>query len=316
VDQGRDFHPHVDRLIRGIEFHFQKSSATTTAPPRETTIPTAEPKSSPSPPAKKLTNSLGMTLVGIEPGSFLMGSTKDQIDRPMRDFPDSKRREWFDREQPQHTVNITRPFYLGTHQVTQGRYQAVMGNNPSHFKGSDDLPVESVSWLDAVAFCNNLSEREKRAPFYRINGTKVTVLGGEGCRLPTEAEWEYACRAGSSTLYPFGDNASALGEYAWYTKNSEKKTHPVGQKSSNVWGLHDMLGNVWEWCADCYDEKYYASSPASDPPGPSGASHRVLRGGSWRSDPVSGRSAYRHWGAPGYRGLDFGYRVALGQSGC
>ncbi len=252
LDQGRDFHPHVDRLIRGIEFHFQKRTAAPPKPPSEAAppkpraeaaIPAAGPKTSPAPPAKKVTNSLGMTLVRIEPGSFLMGSSQDQIDHLIRQCPDSKR-EWFDNEQPQHTVKITRPFYLGAHPVTQGQYQAVMGNNPSHFKGSDDLPVESVSWLDVVAFCNKLSKREKRTPFYQINGTEVTVLGGDGYRLPTEAEWEYACRAGSATLYPFGDNASALGEFAWYGKNSEKKTHPVGQKSANAWGLHDVLGNV------------------------------------------------------------------------
>ncbi len=241
-----------DRLIRGIEFHFQKRTAAPPKPPSEAAppkpraeaaIPAAGPKTSPAPPAKKVTNSLGMTLVRIEPGSFLMGSSQDQIDHLIRQCPDSKR-EWFDNEQPQHTVKITRPFYLGAHPVTQGQYQAVMGNNPSHFKGSDDLPVESVSWLDVVAFCNKLSKREKRTPFYQINGTEVTVLGGDGYRLPTEAEWEYACRAGSATLYPFGDNASALGEFAWYGKNSEKKTHPVGQKSANAWGLHDVLGNV------------------------------------------------------------------------
>ena len=141
-----------------------------------------------------------------------------------------------------------------------------MGDNPSHFKGSDDLPVESVSWLDAVKFCNKLSEREKRTPFYRIDGTEVTLAGGNGYRLPTEAEWEYACRAKSTTLYPFGDDASKLGEHAWYAGNSESKTHPVGQKLPNAWGLYDMLGNVWEWCADGYDEKYYASSPSADPP--------------------------------------------------
>ncbi len=154
--------------------------------------------------AKKLTNSLGMTLARVEPGSFLMGSSQDQFDRLMREFPGPER-EWFDDEQPRHTVNVARPFYLGTHQITQGQYQAVMGNNPSGFKGSDDLPVESVSWLDAVAFCNRLREKEKRTPFYKIDGTEngdlgaieVTVLGGDGYRLPTEAEWEYACRAGS-----------------------------------------------------------------------------------------------------------------------
>ena len=261
---------------------------------------------------EKMTNSLGMTLVRIEPGSFLMGSSKDQIDHLVRVFPDFKR-ESFDDEQPQHTVKITHPFYLGTHQVTQGQYQAVMGNNPSHFKGSDDLPVENVSWLDAVEFCNKLSEREKRTPFYRIDGTEVTPVGGNGYRLPTEAEWEYACRAKSTTLYPFGDDASKLGEHAWSAGNSERKTHPVGQKLPNAWGLYDMLGNVWEWCADWYDEKYYASSPPADPPGASGASARVIRGGSWYDDPWGCRPANRCWYLPGCRSVNLGFRVAAVQ---
>jgi len=312
VDQGRDFHPHVDRLIRGIEFHFQRSSPATAKPPRETTIRTAEPKLSPSLPVKNLTNSLGMTLVRIEPGSFLMGSSKDQIDHLMRVFPDCKR-EWFNDEQPQHTVKVTHPFYLGTHQVTQGQYQAVMGENPSYIKGSDDLPVENVSWLDAVKFCNKLSEREKRTPFYRIVGAKVTVAGGNGYRLPTEAEWEYAGRAKSTTLYPFGDDASKLGEHAWSDGNSERKTHPVGQKLPNAWGLYDMLGNVWEWCADGYDEKYYASSPSADPPGAPEASHRVIRGGSWFYYPWDCRLAYRSWRMPEYRNDYLGFRLAAVQ---
>jgi len=164
-----------------------------------------------------------MTLVRIEPGSFLMGSSKDQIDHLMRAYPNS-RREWFDGEQPQHPVKITRLFNLGTHQVTQGQYQAVMGGNPSAFKGSDDLPVENVSWLDAVEFCNKLCRREKRTPFYRVDGSEVTVAGGDGYRLPSEAEWEYACRAKSTTLYPFGDDANKLGGHAWSAGNSENKT--------------------------------------------------------------------------------------------
>jgi len=292
VDQGRDFHPHVDRLIKGIEFLFQKLS-----------VGTAQPR--------RLTNSLGMTLVRIEPGSFLMGSSKEQIDHLMRVFPDSKR-EWFDDERPPHMVKITRPFYLGTHQVTQGQYQAVMGDNPSHFKGSGDLPVENVSWLDAVKFCNKLSEREKRTPFYRIDGTEVTPVGGDGYRLPTEAEWECACRAKSTALYPFGDDASKLGEHAWSAGNSESKTHPVGQKVPNAWGLYDMLGNVWEWCADGYDEKYYASPPA-DPPGAPGASHRVFRGGSWSLNPAYCRPALRYWNTPESRSSNLGFRLAAVQ---
>ncbi len=315
VDQGRDFHHHVDLLIKGIEFHFQSSSAATAKPPRETTIPSAWPESPLRPPAKELRNSVGMTFVRIEPGSFLMGSSQDQIDQLMRMFPDSKR-QWFAHEQPQHPVKVTGVFYLGRHQVTQGQYKAVTGENPSELKGSTDLPVENVSWLDAVAFCNGLSEREKRTPFYLIDDTDVMILGGDGYRLPTEAEWEYACRAGSPMLFPFGDDPSALGECAWYDKNSGKKTHPVGQKKPNAWGLYDMLGNVWEWCADGYEANYYASSPGSDPMGAAGAEERVYRGGSWSELPYNCRSAVRSPCPPDCRDIDGGgFRVALGQSG-
>jgi hypothetical protein len=182
-----------------------------------------------------------MKFVRIEPGSFLMGLTDDQMDQLMRLFPNSQR-ESFDHEQPEHRVEITRPFYLGIHEVTQGQYQAVMARNPSHFKGSDDLPVEQVSWFDAVLFCNKLSEKEKKTPFYRIDDTEVTIAGGNGYRLPTEAEWEYACRAGSSTLYPSGDEVSKLGDHAWFRDNSKGGTRLVGQKRPNAWGLYDCWG--------------------------------------------------------------------------
>jgi formylglycine-generating enzyme required for sulfatase activity len=175
-----------------------------------------------------------------------------------------------------------------------------MGSNPSHFKGSDDLPVENVSWLDAVNFCNKMSEKDKRTPFYRINGTDVADVGGNGYRRPSEAEWEYACRAGSATLFPFGDDAGKLGEHAWYSSNSQSKTHHVGQKSPNAWGLYDLLGNVWEWCADWYVEKYYASLPW----------YRVTRGGCWYDDAMYCRPGTRSRDAPGYRSGCQGFRVA------
>jgi formylglycine-generating enzyme required for sulfatase activity len=243
--------------------------------------------------AKTWTNSLGMKFVRIEPGKFIMGSTENED------------------EKPRHLVEITRPFSLGDREVTQRQYQAVMGVNPSEFKGSDDLPVERVSWLDAVTFCNKLSAKEGRTPCYRINGEQVTVIAGNGYRLPTEAEWEYACRAGSTTRYPFGDNEADLGEFAWFSGNSERKTHPVGQRRPNRWGLYDMLGNVWEWCQDGYDAGYYATSPPADPPGPSGASSRVIRGGCCFNSP---RPADRFWSTPEDRIYDLGFHLAAVRS--
>ena len=260
-------------------------------------------------PGRQWTNSIGIKLVRIEAGEFLMGTTKDHVDQLMRLLPGAKR-ELCDREQPAHSVRLSKAFYLGIHEVTQVQYQAVMGENPSNFKGSDDLPVGNVSWLDAVKFCNKLSEREKRTPFYQIDGTEVTLAGGHGFRLPTEAEWEYACRAKSTTLYPFGDDASKLGEHAWYSNNSQSNTHPVGKKLPNAWGVYDMLGNVWEWCADGYDAKYYASSPPADPPGVPGPPARVIRGGGYHDLTEVCRPADRDRGAPADRGIDVGFRVA------
>jgi formylglycine-generating enzyme required for sulfatase activity len=261
---------------------------------------------------RTIISSIGLKLVRIEPGTFQMGTTKEQIDQLLRLFRGSER-EGFDAEQPQHPVKITRPFFLGTHPVTQGQYKAIMGRKPSHFKGSDDLPVENVSWFDAVNFCNRMSVKDKRTPFYRIDITDVADVGGNGYRLPSEAEWEYACRAGSATLFPFGDDAVKLGEHAWCFSNSQSKTHLVGQKSPNAWGLYDLLGNVYEWCADWYDEKYYASSPAADPPGVSGASDRVFRGGCWRFDATGCRPAARLGNAPESRNYILGFRVAAVQ---
>ena len=221
-----------------------ESPAPSTTSGTKSTSPTTKvssPKSSPLNPGREWTNSIGMKLVRLVDGEFLMGTTKDQVDELTRLFPNSKR-EWFDDEQPQHPVKISRPFFLGIHEVTQGQYRAVMDANPSQFKGSDDLPVENVSWLDAVGFSNKLSEREKRTPFYRIDGTEVTIVGGNGYRLSTEAEWEYACRAKSANLFPFVQRTRQLDEHAWSTSNAESKTHPFGQKLPNAWGLYDMLG--------------------------------------------------------------------------
>jgi formylglycine-generating enzyme required for sulfatase activity len=162
-------------------------------------------------------------------------------------------------------------------------------------------PVEQVSWEDAVEFCKKLSDlpEEKAA--------------GRVYRLPTEAEWEYACRAGSKTAYSFGESSESLGDYTYFQGNSNGQTHPVGEKKANAWGLHDMHGNVWEWCSDWYGE--YPKGAVSDPVGPREGSCRVLRGGSWYGGAALCRSAYRYWLIPSYRLDDFGFRVALSPSG-
>ena len=275
--------------------------ATTSAPPP---IVTGNADSKSRTP-EFLTTQIGQIKLKLIPaGKFLMGSADADKDA-------------LDSEKPQHEVRITRPFYLGVHEVTQGQYQAVMGQNPSQFRGSDDLPVEGVSWLDAVRFCNKLSEREGLKPYYRIGGDAVTIAGGDGYRLPTEAEWEYACRAGTTTRFSFGDDESALDQYAWYSANSKDQTHPVGEKQPNAFGLYDMQGNVFEWCWDGYHADYYKQSPANDPQGPERAANRVIRGGSWNYDlrlPRFARSAVRGWIVPEGRNCILGFRVARVQS--
>jgi formylglycine-generating enzyme required for sulfatase activity len=263
--------------------------------------PPPPPVVTPEEPPKEITSTIGMTLVLIPAGDFLMGS------------PDSDK-DASDDEKPQHRVRITRPFYLGVHEVTQGQYRTVTGANPSIFTGSDDLPVEAVSWDDAISFCNRLSVKEGTPPYYRVVGDRVTILFGEGYRLPTEAEWEYACRAGSAIRYGFGDGEARLGEYAWYHDNSGSKTHPVGEKRPNAWGLFDMHGNVWEWCWDGFKADYYRGAWAPDPDGPSQAADRVTRGGGWESFSFIARSAIRGANKPADWRNYLGFRVARVQS--
>ena len=179
-------------------------------------------------PQEDVVNSIGMNLKLIPAGEFQMGSTE------------------YDDEKPIHLVTISRPFYLGVYPVTQGEYVQLTKKNPSHFSGNDRLPVESVSWFDAVAFCNELSRKEGLKPFYTINGQSVEVpdWNGPGYRLPTEAEWEYACRAGTTTQFSFGDDKKLLSEHAWYDQNSGNQDPSRGEKKPNPFGLFDMHGNV------------------------------------------------------------------------
>lgn len=250
-----------------------------------------------------------LKLVTIPAGQFWMGS------------------ESCNDEGPRHRVTITKPFQMGALQVTQEEFQSVLGRNPSKFKASfvhldKNRPVESVTWFDAVQFCNQLSRLEGRSPSYHLDVIRrsqdqhiviahVSMLAGNGYRLPTEAQWEYACRAGSTGEWWFGDDAKLLGCYAWYTENSDRKTHPVGQKRPNGWGLQDMHGNVREWVQDWYDVGCYARSPAEDPPGPSAGHLRVCRGGGWRDDTHYCRSAARGHGDPVVPSDDIGFRVVV-----
>ncbi len=228
-----------------------------------------------------LGNGVKLELVLIPAGEFMMG------------LPDSDK-IGFDSEKPQHRVRITKPFYLGKYLVTQEQWKAVTGNNPSYFQGPKN-PVETVSWDDCQKFLEKLYAK----------------VGGGKFRLPSEAQWEYACRAGSKTRYWFGDNESKLGDYAWYFANSGSKPHPVGEKKPNAWGLYDMHGNIWEWCQDWYDGGYYANSPTDDPTGPTTGSVRVYRGGHWYGLARDCRSASRDARGPGDHLGILGLRVSL-----
>ncbi len=234
----------------------------------------------------------GMTLVGIPAGTFTMGSPSGESGR--------------DGDEKQHRVTLTRGFLMSATEVTQAQYEAVMGSNPSEFKGAS-RPVEMVSWYDAVRFCNALSEREGLTAAYRISGENVTWnLDADGYRLPTEAEWEYACRAGTTTRFHSGNSDSDLELVGWYSGNSGEQTHDVGTKQPNAWGLYDMHGNVWEWCWDWYGD--YGGS-VTDPAGPRSGSRRVLRGGSWYFLAQHCRSANRYRFNPDGRDSSFGFRV-------
>ena len=236
---------------------------------------------------KTLTLTLGdgvtMKLVRIEAGKFTMGSETGSDEKPV------------------HQVTITRPFYMGATEVTQAQWKAVMNTQPwegqTYAKAGADNAASYISWDEATAFCTALSKK-----------------AGRTVRLPTEAEWEYACRADTTTAYCFGDDSSKLGDYAWYNENAwkkdEKYAHPVGVKKPNAWGLYDMHGNVWEWCADWYANSY-ANADAHDPKGPATGTARVLRGGSWGNDPGYCRAAIRRGFAPGLRRGSLGFRVVV-----
>ena len=249
----------------------QDSTITTLRPPTQESSNARKPGS--DQPASPLTNSLGMQFALIPAGEFQMGSTSGTGHDLV------------------HTVRISKPFYLGLHEVTQGQWEAVMGNNPSYFKVDANRPVETVSWEEVQKFIDKLNARE----------------GGILYRLPTEAEWEYAARAGSTTTYSFGDDSGQLGKYAWFAANALHTTHPVGKLQPNAWGLYDMHGNVWEWVQDWHGT--YTTEPVTDPQGPASGLLRVSRGGGWQFTAWYCQSAYRYRLAPGNRMAFLGFRL-------
>ncbi len=228
-----------------------------------------------------------------------MGSSEDEQARFLEQAKaadDQQAIAWIPLEGPQHRVKITQPFYLGRCEVTQAQWEAVMGDNPSNFKNSAG-PVEKVSWAKTQQFLKKLNRN------YSTKGMKFV--------LPTEAQWEYAARAGSTTAYFFGDDEAMLGEYGWCgTDVNSGTTHSVGQLKPNAWGLHDIYGNVWEWCADGYGADYYASSPSTDPLGCFRSSDRIGRGSAWGGTQVQCRSAYRGHVDNGHRYAEVGFRLA------
>jgi len=231
-------------------------------------------------------------MVFIPPGTFRMGGPTNEVDR-------------LDQEGPQTAVTISRGFWMGKYEVTQGEYLAVMGSNPSFFTGDTNRPVEQVSWFDATNYCGVLTQRERAAG--RIASNSVY-------RLPTEAEWEYACRGWTSARFSYGDDPgyTNLTNYAWYSDNSGNTTHPVGQKLPNPWGLYDMHGNVFEWCQDWFD--FYLGGIAVDPQGPTTGSNRVFRGGDWYDFAWHCRSADRSYEEPHFNPSIIGFRVVLAPS--
>ncbi|MBI4660582.1 MAG: formylglycine-generating enzyme family protein [Verrucomicrobia bacterium] len=228
-------------------------------------------------------------MVWIAPGTFAMGSPPDEIDRGLDETLQAK-------------VTIRHGFWMARFEVTQSQYQAVMGTNPSHFTGDSKRPVEKVSWHDAVSYCTKLTAMEQEAS---------RLPDGYAYRLPTEAEWEYACRAGTTTRFSFGDDSgyARLDDHAWFTGNSGSTTHPVGLKRPNPWGLYDMHGNVWEWCLD-----HWSSSGSNERPEIATrreSALRAARGGSWLYDGRFCRSANRDDYFKSNRCSDVGFRVVL-----
>ncbi len=229
------------------------------------------------PPAQSITTSSGVEMVLVPGGSFLMGSNKGQDD-----------------EKPQHRVSVD-SFYMDKYEVTQEHYLKVVGTNPSKFGGKDwkAYPVDRATFKQAAGYCNDRSRLENLEACYDEESWQCD-FDANGYHLPSEAQWEYAYRAGSEKEFYFKEDVKSLGKYAWFNGNSNQQTHPVGQKKPNKWGLYDMAGNVYEWCNDYYDPNYYAKSLSENPAGPQETDTRVLRGGCWVTSEQTCRGAGRY----------------------
>jgi formylglycine-generating enzyme required for sulfatase activity len=254
------------------------------------TASTDQPSSA-SPQVRAVTNApvpdSSAAMIPIPAGRFLMGESSEV-------------------DSPPHEVMVS-AFLLDKYLVTQALFEKVMHQDPSRWKATNN-PVEQVRWSDAARFCNQRSELEGLQPCYDLKSWKCD-FNATGYRLPTEAEFEYACRAGTTTPYLCGDSPAKLGDFAWFDKNSGGHPRPVGQKQPNAWGLFDMCGNLWEWCNDFYQVDYYGSAPRQDPRGPDTGKTKVVRGGCWRVSAENCRSGYRYNENPGYADVCFGYDI-------
>ena len=250
-----------------------------------------------------------LQLVLVRSGTFAMGSPDNEADRAS--------------DETQHSVTISSDFWLGKYEVTQSEWRSLMGNNPSHYSNcGGDCPVEQVNWFEAVVFANAVSRSEGLGECYTLSGCSDIATGDgitcssvwfdglecDGYRLPTEAEWEYAARAESSTAWYCGLNESCVDAVAWTSSNADGQTHRTGEKDANDWDLYDMSGNVWEWTWDWYGD--YSSGPLTDPTGSASGQNRVLRGGSWSGGALTVRSANRFYNDPGIRHNFVGFRLA------
>jgi formylglycine-generating enzyme required for sulfatase activity len=279
----------------------------------------------------EMTNSIGMKLILIPPGEFNMGNTPENINEALK-FVGSQgsHRQWQEyirSESPTHTVVLTQPIYLSVHEVTQKEYKQIMGANPSYYASNglgkmkvvgvdtSNSPVEMVTWTDATEFCVKLSRAEKLSPSNARPGNKSTTTRGKGYRLPTEAEWEFACRAGSVTQYWFGDGEQDLGKADWFSENFQGRTHAVGELNANPFGLYDMYGNVGEWVQDGWQSGYFSKfmdRPAINPIGAaSGDRLRMTKGGAgaYAAGLIRSSARYPFHEESTLTGL--GFRVAL-----